>query len=240
MFFYYNKDKALNGISYCVYQSETKLTEEQIKDINKLQNNLLDNSIIYENDTYFIGYPIVENETIRPATEKELFDLGIIELEDGEKFEGDVLVKVPAPSWQYKWNGNEWVPDENKLRDGDYISENTIVHINAPADLILPKWNGSEWIENATELQKIEHQYNEYLLLNNPLDWNKMQTEDILNEYIQFMEQSRSAIFQSKKGRSSLFIVQEPSEKLKNYYNLVLSMSNKKNINTSYYNRGVM
>lgn len=154
MFFYYIKLEIQKGKLYCVYQSEIKLTQEQIEEVNKYQPNLLDDTIVYEGLTPFLGYPIIQGDTIRPATEKELVDLGIITLKEGEILEGDNIKKVPQPSWQYKWESPNWVIDDSKLQDGEIIENGAIKTVPIPTELFIPKWVRPNWIENATDEEK--------------------------------------------------------------------------------------
>ena len=127
MFYYYKKDKIQEGILFCVYQSETKLTQEKINEINKYQDNLLNNTIIYEGEIPFFGYPILHGDTIRPASDRELIELNKLKLGEGEILVGDNISKVLQPNWQYKWDYVllKWIPDEEKLEEGQYIDVNT-------------------------------------------------------------------------------------------------------------------
>lgn len=233
MFFYYKKNEIKNGKLICVYQSKSKLNNEQIEFINKTQNNLLLDTVIYENDIPFEGYPILKNDLIRKATDKELIELGIITLKIGEKLKGDNIIQVSKLSWQYKWENDEWTPDENKLYDGQYIENKKIKYIPYNDDLgyILPIWDKKNhiWKEKATDLDKIRAQYNEYKPLNNPLTFIELEEQGLKQEYIDMMRQLQMLIIQLEAQKNQIVTFKEikipvPSEKLirfKTIFNLL-------------------
>ena len=172
VFYYRKKDIEENHSLFCVYQSDTKLNEEEVNNINKKQNNLLDDIVTYESDLPFIGYPILEENTIRPATIIELINLGIQELQDGEYIEGDELIRIEKPSWQYIWNKElkKWIPNKSKLQDGEYIEEDKIIVIKYDSKLnyINPKWDNinNEWIDDSTQEEKLEYYKNKIISTN--------------------------------------------------------------------------
>lgn len=107
MFFYYKKSEILKGKCYVVYQSEKKLTEDEIDKINKMYNNILVDTVVAESEEPFMYYPILEGDTIRTATDKELVDLGVVKLKEGEKIEDNKIIKVKKPKgvkiqWDYE------------------------------------------------------------------------------------------------------------------------------------------
>ena len=166
MFYYYKKDKIQEGILFCVYQSETKLTQEKINEINKYQDNLLNNTIIYEGEIPFFGYPILSGNTIRPANDRELVELNKLKLGEGEILIGDNISKVPQPNWQYKWDYIlfKWIPDEEKLEEGQYISEDKIITVPKLENALVQEWNKSNhtWEDKTTILDTAQAQYDEY------------------------------------------------------------------------------
>lgn len=178
MFYYYKNHYISQGKLYCVYQSDHRLTEEEIEEIHKGQPELLDDTTVYEGTEPFTGYPIKDRDTIRPATDKELLDLGIITLKEGEILEGDTIKKIPKPSYQYKWTGSAWVIDEKKLKEGEIIENGEIKYI-APPEMVEPYWNAQEkkWEEKATA-EEIKSYYfkkiNDYKawILENGYDYN--------------------------------------------------------------------
>ena len=118
MFFYYKKSEILKGKCYVVYQSEKKLTEDEMDKINKIHNNLLIDTIIDESEEPFMYYPILEDKIIRPATEKELVKLGIVKLREGEKIENDKIIKVEKPNGvKIQWNYETLTYEEKATED---------------------------------------------------------------------------------------------------------------------------
>ena len=123
--FYYDKEKAEQGILFCLGQEDRILTQEEIKEQGK--EELYSNVIIYESEIPFMGYPIVDNNSIRPASQKELVDLGILSLMEGEVIVGDDIVRVDIPDDIIKpvWFHSYWVDgateDEVKIWYFDLI-----------------------------------------------------------------------------------------------------------------------
>ena len=86
--------------------------------INKIHNNLLIDTIIDESEEPFMYYPILEDEIIRPATEKELVKLGIVKLREGEKIENDKIIKVEKPNGvKIQWNYETLTYEEKATED---------------------------------------------------------------------------------------------------------------------------
>lgn len=141
--FYYDKEKAEQGILFCLGQENKILTQEEIKEQGK--EKLYKNVVTYTGDTVLIGHPIIEGDTVRKATEKELIDLGLLTLTDGEILEGDNIKKIPQPSWQYKWESPNWIVDRSKLQEGEKIEDNKIVKIEKPKGVRI-EWNYDAWI----------------------------------------------------------------------------------------------
>lgn len=148
--FYYDKEKAEQGILFCLGQEDKVLTQEEIQEQGK--SELYKNAVTYTGEGVLIGHPIVEVDTVRKATEKELIDLGLLTLTDGEILEGDTIKKIPQPSWQYKWESPNWVVDRSKLQEGEKIEDNKIVKVEKPKGVKI-EWNYDTWIyeEKATE-----------------------------------------------------------------------------------------
>lgn len=141
--FYYDKEKAEQGILFCLGQEDKVLTQEEIQEQGK--SELYKNVVTYTGNTVLIGHPIVEGDTVRKATEKELIDLGLLTLTDGEILEGDNIKKIPQPSWQYKWESPNWVVDRSKLQEGEKIEDNKIVKVEKPKGVRI-EWNYDTWI----------------------------------------------------------------------------------------------
>lgn len=70
--------------------------------------------VIYYVGSYVYRVPVIENNTVREATGKDLVELGIYPLQEGEILEGENIVKVqvPANDNSYRWVYPEWVVDE--------------------------------------------------------------------------------------------------------------------------------
>ena len=141
--FYYDKEKAEQGILFCLGQEDKVLTQEEIKEQDK--EELYKNVVTYTGESVLIGYPIIEGDTVRKATDKELIELGLLTLTDGEILEGDTIKKIPQPSWQYKWESPNWIVDRSKLQEGEKIEDNKIVKIEKPKGVRI-EWNYDAWI----------------------------------------------------------------------------------------------
>lgn len=225
MFYYYKKDKIQEGILFCVYQSETKLTQEKINEINKSQDNLLNNTIIYEGEVPFFGYPILNGNTIRPATDRELVELNKLKLGEGEILVGDNISKVPQPNWQYKWDYVlfKWIPDEEKLEEGQYINEDKIIIVPKLENALVQEWNKSThtWEDKTTTLDTAQAQYDEYKPLDTPLTLMDLEEQGLKQEYVNMMQELKKIIIQLKNSTHSTgylsINIPVVSEKLKEF-----------------------
>lgn len=119
--------------------------------------------------THYLGeeiptVPVMNGDVVRPANPRELVELGFIALDDGAYIEGDNIVKVDSPSWQYMWNKDEkkWIPNPEMLRDGEYIEGEEIKSVVMPIDLVVPKWNKElkTWEDGATDEELKEYYFN--------------------------------------------------------------------------------
>lgn len=230
MFYYYKKDKIQEGILFCVYQSETKLTQEKINEINKYQDNLLNNTIIYEGEIPFFGYPILSGNTIRPANDRELVELNKLKLGEGEILIGDNISKVPQPNWQYKWDYIlfKWIPDEEKLEEGQYISEDKIITVPKLENALVQEWNKSNhtWEDKTTILDTAQAQYRDYEGMDTPSTLEEMKQQDpaLVAEYLNMMIELRGLIYTLSTSEQQLvgytaIQIPTPSESLKKFKN---------------------
>ena len=215
--FYYDKKQAEQGILFCLGQENKILTQEEIKKQGK--SELYKNVVTYTGETVLVGYPIVEGDTVRNATDKELIDKGIITLREGEILEGDNIKKIPQPSWQYKWESPNWIIDESKLQSGEIIENGKIKYIAPPDNLIVPKWISPNWVEGATDLEKVQYKFNQYEVLNNPADWEEMELAGVLEDWKTFRKENKTYLQRAKQGFAALIDIPIPSEKLKEYFN---------------------
>lgn len=221
-YFYYDKKQAENGIKKCVWISDTKLTEEEIEKINVNNNNLLEDVVIHKGENPLEGYPVIDGENLRKATDRELIELGIAELEEGETLEGDNAVKIERPSYQYDWDYEllKWIPNENLMYDGQYIENGEIITVPNEENFLIPVWNKElhVWEESATEIDFLEEEYRQYLALNTPLDFIDMEAEGVLTDYKTYMKEARVYLKRTREGVSLLAEIPQPSQKLEKYF----------------------
>lgn len=224
MFYYYKKEQIQQGKLFCVYQSNTKLTGEEINNINTIQDNLLQDTIVYESNYPFVGYPILDGDIIRPATVVELIQMGMQELQDGEYIENGELKKINRPSYQYEWDksSNVWRLNENKLFDGQYIENNQIKEVVYDRSLgyIKPIWDKQlkQWAEGATDCDKARYDLAEIEKLNNYLDCEDMRRNGVFDDYVSYRDSLKSIISNMSVGILSLSLLPTPSEKLSIYF----------------------
>ena len=228
MFFYYDKTEASHGRLVVLYISETKLTEEKIQDINEYQDNLLIDYISYEGDTAFNGYPIVEGDILREATDKELVEKGIKTLKDGEKLVDNDIIIVDKPeehSYAYDWNGDEWVLNVSKLPQGVKHNGLGFEVVSVPEDYLEYHWEYPNWIDDTTDVDRVEKSLNEYLQLNNYLDGEEMKEKGIFEDYKSYISELKTFI-KTRKGATldlglhdKFTIIPQPSLALMNFYN---------------------
>ena len=220
--FYYDKEKAEQGILFCLGQEDKVLTQEEIKEQGK--SELYENVVTYTGNTVLIGHPIVEGDTVRKATEKELIDLGIKGLEEGEILEGDNIKTVDRPQpypEAYEWQNTAWVLNQDLLPDGVYHDGNKFVEVPIPDNYIKYHWERPNWIDDTQDIDRVEKQYAEYLILNNPLDWSKMEEQGVLEDYKTFMKENEAYLERDSKEIITLSNIPQPSEKLTSFFSKI-------------------
>lgn len=166
-YFYYTKQSILNFKNTRRLElrgQENKiLSEEEMKEQGKVE--LYKDCVIYGSEMAFIGYPILDNDTLRPATVVELIDMGEQQLLEGETInrEAGTVEKTEKPTWQHKWDFEllKWIPDENLLQEGQYIEGEEIITVPYDENLgyLYKVWDKENhvWKEGATDKEKSEH-----------------------------------------------------------------------------------
>lgn len=193
----------------CVGIEDKILTEEELKQQNKVE--LYKDTTTYENDNPFIGYPIRQDNTIRPATRVELINLKLDKLEDGEYIEGSEVKIIHKPAPRYKWvlSEKKWIPDETLLVDGEYVEKDKIIEVPVNPEMLKPKWNKElhVWEEQATSqeisLHEARAQLDEYSVLDTPLTFEDMEAQGILVEYKAMMKELKEIIITLSESQAS-------------------------------------
>ena len=149
--YYYEKAGILEGRLNCVVGQETHvLTPEELED-DPARKELYKDALIWEGESPLMaGYPLIDEEKpthIRLATRKELIDMGLDQLEEGEIIQGEEVVKIEKPNDLATWNKElgKWETDFEELPDGWKVLDReaqTLEFINQPNDHA--KWNKSE------------------------------------------------------------------------------------------------
>lgn len=69
--------------------------------------------VIYYVGSYVYRVPVIRNNTVREATGKDLVELGIYTLQEGEVLEGEDITTIPVPvnDNSYRWVHPEWIID---------------------------------------------------------------------------------------------------------------------------------
>lgn len=226
MFFYYKREELEKGKLYCVGQFKDRPDVEEI--VSKGMEELLKDTIEYESDVPFFGYPIITGNTIRPAEKIDLIRLGLKELEDGEIIDGGKIVEKVKPGFRYTWDGYEWVLDKTKLLEGERLEDGKVVTVNKPFDMIKPEWNKEElkWEERASYIDV----YNEYKMLDTPLSFQRMKTLGIEEEYVNIMTNLENII----THRTNLLTANTtlgPSDELKKFKQFIKGITAKSDDN---------
>lgn len=164
--FYYDKEKAEQGILFCLGQEEKVLTSEEMQEQGK--EKLYKNAVTYTGEGVLIGHPIVEGDTVRKATEKELVDKGIITLGKGEILEGDNIKTVDRPQeypYAYEWESPNWVLNQNLLPSGVYHNGEKFIEVPMP-DGARMVWNRdlNVWEEKGTD-EEIKSWYHQKIAI---------------------------------------------------------------------------
>ena len=225
--YFLDRDLALEGRLYCLgLENYQGILPTESRDFKELYPN----SVYYIGEHFFEGYPIVDGDTVRPATDKELIDLGFKELMTGEVLENDMIKTVPYPNYDfytaYEWDGAKWNLNTSKIKEGYvHIGDNQFEKVEVPQDIIKPKWVYPQWVESATELDVAEYNLNQYLALNNYLDGEEMKEKGIFEDYKSYINELKIFI-KSRKGavldlglHDKFTIIPQPSVALMNFYN---------------------
>lgn len=201
---YYNKDQALQGRLICL---GIDLSEEELENLT--------NYVIYESNDLFIGYPIVDGDILRQATDRELVEQGILPLAEGEKLVGDSIVKVPRPNqypFAYNWNGEEWELDLSKLPRGVVYNGETFDEIPLPKEYLEYHWEYPKWVNDTTDKDIVRNSLNDYMKLNNWLDGEEMKEEGVFEDYKKYIKECRDYL------RNKNNIMPTPSPILETFY----------------------
>lgn len=151
MKFYYDKKSLLNNELYCL---GIDLDEDEIN-----------NFVVYEGVLPFSGVPMIEGNILRPATFEELVNLKELVLKEGQKIVNNKIINIPAPDYYFKWNGLTWEVDETLLKDGDYLENGKLKTIVPDQEFIKKNWDKVNhiWNEGATKEEKLEYLKNKIL-----------------------------------------------------------------------------
>ena len=222
----YSPNRALTVIGI----EEKILNEQELQEQGKVE--LYKDCITYEGDMPFLAYPILEEGTIRPATRVELINFGLQSLNEGEYIQDNEIIQIPRPNQYAVWNEEQhiWTTDVNILPEG-YILKETgeLEYIPITEPFIRPVWDKENgvWKEGATEYEKLYDSYSQYLVLNNPRDFKKMEVAGVLEDYNTYLDECEKTFetySETISEKSSPF--PQPSEKLKNYFNSRKEKSN--------------
>lgn len=115
MFFYYRKADIEKGKLFLLGIEDKKLTDEELKEQGKVE--LYRDSIVFEGDSHFVGYPILQGDTIRKATRLELINLKLDELADGEYIENGEI-KLVRYDYSLNYVKPVWNADKHVWEDG--------------------------------------------------------------------------------------------------------------------------
>lgn len=221
---YYDRQKLKNNELFCL---GINLTNEDIK---KLKTEGIE-YVIYTGNNLFSGYPFVEGNILRQATIKESIELGYIKLQEGEIMNGDnEIVKIEKPSYQYKWDFTlqKWLPDEEKLYDGQYINGDEIITVPRLTDVINQEWDKTkhEWIDKTTNLDIVQTQYKEYEGMDTPSVIREMELQDLAlaEEFVNMLIELRKLIYTLSASETQVagyaaLPIPQPSKALENFKN---------------------
>lgn len=226
-YFYYKIDSIKNFKEnrhlQLVGQEDKILTAEEMEEQGKTE--LYKDTVIWESELVFVGYPILEGDTLRAATLVELIDLGEQKLLAGEYIdrEENSVMYIEQPSYQYTWDFEllKWLPNPDTLQDGQYIEGEEIITVPYTENFLIPVWNKDThlWEEAATETDKLQDTLNKYLVLNTPLDFIDMEAAGVLGDYKTYIKEAKTYLERAEKEISQLSNIPEPSLKLQNYFN---------------------
>lgn len=144
--YYYLKSGIDEGRLDCVIGQEDHVLSEEELNADPVRKELYKDTLLWEGDTPLIaGYPLVDENRpgyIRLATRKELIDMGLDSLKEGEVIQGDEVVKIEKPNNFATWNIDHWETDFDSLSDGWKIvdrEQQKLEYVNQPN--YHAKWN---------------------------------------------------------------------------------------------------
>lgn len=159
--YYYMKSGILEGKLNCVVGQETHVLTEEELEKDPAKKELYKDTLIWEGETPLMaGYPLPDENKpgyIRLATRKELIDMGLDSLKDGEIIQGDEIVKVDQPNEFAKWNKElgKWETNFEELPDGWKIVDRELQKLEfIESPNYHAKWNKEtqEWETNKEDL----------------------------------------------------------------------------------------
>ena len=138
--YFYEKSKVLEDEIYCI-------------GINNIPNNYKENEVVsFTGEQPFFGYPILENDTIRQATEYELYLKSIYKLKKNEYIKNNKILKYSTEELKI----NKIIP----LVPGEYIQDDKLIKVELSDNFLLPVWNVEKriWEEGTSEDGLIKEQ----------------------------------------------------------------------------------
>lgn len=159
--YYYMKSGILEGKLNCVVGQETHVLTEEELEKDPARKELYKDTLIWEGETPLMaGYPLPDENKpgyIRLATRKELIDMGLDSLKDGEIIQGDEIFTVDQPNEFAEWNKElgKWETNFEELPDGWKIVDRELQKLEfIESPNYHAKWNKEtqEWETNKEDL----------------------------------------------------------------------------------------
>lgn len=122
--------------------------------------------VIYYVGSYVYRVPIVEENTVREATGKDLVEIGMYKLKIGEILDGEdiITVQVPVDDNSYKWLNNEWIIDE----EATTLKKETLIKQEIDKYIALSE-KKEKYLKYGFDVTEIEEQMAENIIRRNIL-----------------------------------------------------------------------
>lgn len=130
------------------------LDRDAVKKSNKIflwgidlnEKDIKEDYVMYEGDTLPDPPIVLDRGTVRTATKKEQYDLGIFQLSEGQYFEGEKFICIKKPSYRHEWKDNKWTVDLELLEEGECIVDGEVIKKDKPGKLYFWDKEKSEYI----------------------------------------------------------------------------------------------
>ena len=203
----FNEDVEVEaGVFYFYIDKNIADTEYRTETIATFTKPLLNPNEYLQKEVYEVKgtdipfYVTVEDGEVRESTKYEQYLRGQYKLQEREvAFKEEVIY----------------------LEEGWYIESNELIKVERPDDMVKPVFNEKThiWEEKATELEKAQSAYRNYMGLNDPNSVRKMTSQSVIDDYWSYIDELEIYIELTASGIQPISAdAPKPSNQLKTFF----------------------